>query len=84
MNAIRLTKSQQFWPLTEFIGGFGVPVGRYIERHRIPEKMLVTPELYIDEVRFWRLAGDLAEREGLQQDLAMGPKYWKLLSPRAN
>ena len=64
MTAIRLTKAHQFWPLTEYIGGFGVPVGRYIERFHIPEKMLVTPELYIDEVRFWRLAGDLAEREG--------------------
>jgi len=25
-----------------------------------------------------------ARREGLQQDLAMGPNYWKLLPPRAN
>ena len=64
MNAIRLTKAQQFWPLTEYISGFGVPVGRYIERFHIPDKMLVAPELYIDEARFWRLAGDLAEREG--------------------
>lgn len=46
------------------MSGFGVPIGRYIERFRLPGKMLDAPELYIDEVRFWRLAQDLAEREG--------------------
>ena len=64
MNAIHLTKAQQFWPLTDYMSGFGVPIGRYIERFRIPQKILDAPELYIDEARFWRLAGDLAEREG--------------------
>ena len=64
MNAIHLTKAQQFWPLTDYMSGFGVPIGRYIERFRIPKKILDAPELYIDEARFWRLAGDLAEREG--------------------
>jgi len=64
MNAIHLTKAQQFWPLTDYISGFGVPIGRYIERFRIPKKILDAPELYVDEARFWRLAGDLAEREG--------------------
>ena len=64
MNAIHLTKAQQFWPLTDYMSGFGVPIGRYIERFRIPKKILDTPELYIDEARFWRLSGDLAAREG--------------------
>ena len=41
-----------------------MPIGRYIERFHLPGKMLDAPELYIDEVRFWRLAKDLAEREG--------------------
>jgi AraC-like DNA-binding protein len=64
MNSIYLTKAQQFWPLTDYLRGFGVPIGRYIERFHLPGKMLDAPELYIDEVRFWRLAKDLAEREG--------------------
>jgi AraC-like DNA-binding protein len=64
MNAIHLTKAHQFWPLTDYLSDFGVPIGRYIERYRIPKKILDAPELYIDEARFWRLAGDLAEREG--------------------
>jgi AraC-like DNA-binding protein len=64
MNKIHLTKAHQFWPLTDYMSGFGVPVGRYIERFHISKKILDAPELYIDEVRFWRLAGDLAEREG--------------------
>ena len=64
MNTIHLTKAHQFWPLTDFINGFGVPVSRYIERFRIPQKMLEAPDLYIDEARFWRLAGNLAEHEG--------------------
>jgi AraC-like DNA-binding protein len=64
MNSIVLTKAQQFWPLTDYLSGFGVPVGRYIDQFRLPGKMLDAPELYIDEVRFWRLAQDLAEREG--------------------
>jgi AraC-like DNA-binding protein len=64
MNKIVLTKAHQFWPLTEYVSGFGVPVGRYIERFHLPQKMLDAPELFIDEARFWRLAGDLAKREG--------------------
>jgi AraC-like DNA-binding protein len=64
MNSIVLTKAQQFWPLTDYLGSFGVPVGRYIEQFRLPGKMLDAPELFIDEVRFWRLAQSLAEREG--------------------
>jgi AraC-like DNA-binding protein len=64
MNAIQLTKAHQFWPLTNYMSGFGVPMGRYIERFRISKKMLEAPELYIDEARFWRLAGELAKREG--------------------
>lgn len=64
MHSIQLTKAHQFWPLTNFTGGLGVPVGRYIEQYRLPGSMLDAPELYIDEARFWRLAGDLAEREG--------------------
>jgi AraC-like DNA-binding protein len=65
VNSIPLTKSRQFWPLTDYLGELGVPIGRYIERYRIPKGMFDAPELYIDESRFWRLAGDLAEREGL-------------------
>ena len=64
MSSIYLTKAHQFWPLTEYVSGFGVPIGRYIERFRISKKILDAPELFIDEPRFWRLAGDLAEREG--------------------
>ena len=64
MDSIPLTKAHQFWPLTEYLTGFGVPVGRYIERFHLSKKMLDAPELFIDEARFWRLAGDLAEREG--------------------
>jgi AraC-like DNA-binding protein len=64
MNSIFLTKAQQFWPLTDYLRGFGVPIGRYIERFHLPGKMLDAPELYIDEARFWSLAKDLAEREG--------------------
>lgn len=64
MNKIVLTKAHQFWPLTDYMSGFGVPIGRYIEQFRMPKKMLEAPELYIDEARFWRLAGDLAKREG--------------------
>jgi len=64
MNSIFLTKAQQFWPLTDYLSGFGVPIGRYIERFHLPGKMLDAPELYIDEIRFWSLAQDLAEREG--------------------
>jgi AraC-like DNA-binding protein len=64
LNAIRLTKAQQFWPLTDYLSGFGVPVGRYIERFRITKKLLDAPELFIDEARFWRLSADLANREG--------------------
>jgi AraC-like DNA-binding protein len=64
MNSIILTKAQQFWPLTDYLGDFGVPVGRYIEQFRLPGKMLDAPDLYIDEARFWRLAQNLAEREG--------------------
>lgn len=64
MKTIHLTKAHQFWPLTDYLSGFGVPIGRYIERFRIPLKMLDAPDLFIDEARFWRLAGDLAEREG--------------------
>jgi AraC-like DNA-binding protein len=64
MNKIVLTKAHQFWPLTEYMSGFGVPIGRHIERFHLPQKMLDAPELFIDEARFWRLAGDLAKREG--------------------
>jgi AraC-like DNA-binding protein len=64
MNAIRLTKAHQFWPLTDYMSGFGVPIGQYIERFQISKKILEAPELYVDEARFWRLAGDLAKREG--------------------
>lgn len=64
MSKIQLTQAHQFWPLTDFLGDLGVPVGRYIERFRLPGNMLEAPDLYIDEARFWRLAGELAEREG--------------------
>ena len=64
MTSIFLTKAQQFWPLTDYLSGFGVPIGRYIERFHLPGMMLDAPELYIDEARFWRLAQNLAEREG--------------------
>ena len=64
MNSIRLTKAQQFWPLTDYLSGFGVPVGRYIEQFRITKKLLDAPEIFVDEARFWHLAGDLARREG--------------------
>jgi AraC-like DNA-binding protein len=64
LNEIRLTKAQQFWPLTEYLSSFGVPVGRYIERFRLSKKMLDAPDIYVDEARFWRLSNDLAAREG--------------------
>ena len=64
MKSIVLTKAHQFWPLTNYLGGFGVPIGQYIERFRLPGKMLEAPELFIDESRFWRLAGKVALREG--------------------
>jgi AraC-like DNA-binding protein len=64
MSNIRLTKAHQFWPLTDYMSGFGVPIGKYIERFHISKKILDTPDLFIDEVRFWHLAGDLAKREG--------------------
>ena len=64
MNSILLTKALQFWPLTDYLSGFGVPISSYIERFHLPAKMLDKPDLYIDEARFWRLSGDLAEREG--------------------
>ena len=64
MKLIVLTKAHQFWPLTNYLSGFGVPIGQYIERVRLPGKMLETPELFIDESRFWRLAGNIALREG--------------------
>jgi AraC-like DNA-binding protein len=64
MNSIILTKAQQFWPLTDYMRGFGVPIGHYIEQFRLPGKMLDTPDLYVDEARFWRLAQNVAEREG--------------------
>jgi AraC-like DNA-binding protein len=64
MNSVFLTKAQQFWPLTDYLSGFGVPIGRYIEQFHLPGKMLDAPEMYIDEVRFWRLAQDVAKREG--------------------
>lgn len=64
MNKIVLTKAHQFWPLTNYMSGVGVPVGRYIERFRISPKILEAPDLFIDETRFWRLAGDLGKREG--------------------
>jgi AraC-like DNA-binding protein len=65
MDKLYLTKAQQFWPLTGYLGSLGVPVNSYIERFRLPVKMLSTPELFIDEARFWRLAAGLAEREGI-------------------
>jgi len=64
MNSIVLTKAHQFWPLTNYLSGFGVPLGQYIERFHLPGKMLEAPELFIDESRFWRLAGEVALREG--------------------
>ena len=64
MENIHLTKAHQFWPLTNYMSGFGVPIGNYIERFRLSKKMLEAPELYIDEARFWCLAGELARREG--------------------
>jgi len=64
MSTIHLTKAQQFWPLTNFVSGFGVPIGSYIERFRLSKKMLEVPEIFIDEARFWSLAGELARREG--------------------
>ena len=65
MNGTQLTKAHQFWPLTDYLKGRGVPIGRYIERFRMPKKMLDVPEMYVDEARFWQLAGDVAQREGL-------------------
>lgn len=64
MSVIQLTKAHQFWPLTDYMSGFGVPIGRYIESFHISKKLLDVPDLYIDESRFWRLAGNLAKREG--------------------
>jgi AraC-like DNA-binding protein len=64
MNGIRLTKAHQFWPLTDYMSGFGVPIGGYIERFQISKRILEAPDLYIDEARFWRLSEDLAKREG--------------------
>jgi hypothetical protein len=31
MNSAFLTKTLQFWPLTDYPGGFGVPFGRHFE-----------------------------------------------------
>lgn len=64
MASIRLTKAQQFWPLTDFLGDLGVPVGRYIEQFRLSKKMLDAPEIFIDEARFWTLSAKLAASEG--------------------
>ena len=64
MSVIQLTKAHQFWPLTDYMSGFGVPIGRYIERFHISKNLLDVPDLYIDESRFWRLAGNVAKREG--------------------
>ena len=64
MGSIHLTKAHQFWPLTNYMSGFGVPMGSYIERFRLSKKMLEEPEIYIDEALFWCLASDLARREG--------------------
>ena len=64
MKSVVLTKAHQFWPLTNYLSGFGVPIGQYIESFRLPGKMLEAPELFIDESRFWRLAGKVALREG--------------------
>ena len=36
MDGILLTKAYQFWPLSDYLTGFGVPIGRYIERFRLP------------------------------------------------
>jgi AraC-like DNA-binding protein len=64
VNEVRLTKAQQFWPLTEYLSSYGVPMGRYIERFRLSKKMLDAPDIFIDEARFWRLSNELAAREG--------------------
>ena len=64
MASIRLTKAQQFWPLTDYLCDFGVPIGRYIEQFRLSKKMLDAPEIFIDEARFWKLSASLAVREG--------------------
>ena len=64
MSAIQLTKAQQFWPLTDYLRDFGVPIGRYIEEFRLSKKMLDAPDIFIDEARFWRLSSKLAMREG--------------------
>jgi AraC-like DNA-binding protein len=64
LNEIRLTKAQQFWPLTDYLSSYGIPMGRYIERFRISKKMLDAPDIFIDEARFWRLSNELAAREG--------------------
>jgi AraC-like DNA-binding protein len=62
---IPLTKSHQFWPLTDYLQGIGVPIGTYLERARLPQKMLEAPDLFVDESRFWRFAEDLAHRQGI-------------------
>jgi AraC-like DNA-binding protein len=64
MNEVRLTKAQQFWPLTDYLSSYGVPMGRYIERFRLSKKMLDAPDIFIDEARFWCLSNELAAREG--------------------
>ena len=65
MAAIPLTKAQQFWPLTDYLQRIGVPLGTYLERARLPQKMLEAPDLFVDESRFWRFAEDLAHRQGI-------------------
>jgi AraC-like DNA-binding protein len=47
----------------DYLSGVGVSVGSCIERARLPAKMLDTPDLYIDESKFWNLAQNLALRE---------------------
>jgi hypothetical protein len=52
MNEVRLTKAQQFWPLTDYLSSYGVPMGRYIERFRPSKKMLDAPDIFIDASAF--------------------------------
>lgn len=65
MRTLILTKAYQFYPFTDFMHRTGVPMASYLEKHRLPARMLEMPELFVDEVRFWHLFDELARREGL-------------------
>jgi AraC-like DNA-binding protein len=65
MNAIPLTRAQQFYPFTDFMAEAGIPVERYLETSRLPIKLLEAPDLYVEEPRFWHLMEKVARAEGL-------------------